>query len=265
MKKLTEEARLRRMLVIGIAFGLAAGVLFTGLAANSIVSKNKAEFAVEKEALKKKNDELKQTIIKHEATNNSAETLGSDANGWALVLVNDSHPLDLSYEPESMVETESERFVDARIQESLRQMLDDGAKQGLSMYVASAYRSSEKQKEVFNTTMQDWIAKGYTPLSAYDETKKSVAVPDTSEHATGLAVDIIASQYEGLDDKQGDTPEQQWLMEHCWEYGFILRYPPEKADITGIIYEPWHYRYVGKEAAEEIMKNNLTLEEYLLQ
>lgn len=68
-------------------------------------------------------------------------------DGWALVLVNDSHPLDLSYEPESMVETESERFVDARIQESLRQMLDDGAKQGLSMYVASAYRSSEKQKE----------------------------------------------------------------------------------------------------------------------
>ena len=134
--------------------------------------------------------------MKHEAANNSAEALGSDKEGWALVLVNDSHPLDVSYVPESMVELESERFVDARIEEPLRQMLDDGAKAGLSMYVASAYRSSEKQKEVFNATMQDWMANGRTPLEAYDETKKSVAVPGTSEHATGLAVDIIASEYE---------------------------------------------------------------------
>ena len=237
----------------------------TGVAAKSVLSKNKAEFAAEKEKLKKKTNELKEEIMKHEAANNSAEALGSDKEGWALVLVNDSHPLDVSYVPESMVELESERFVDARIEEPLRQMLDDGAKAGLSMYVASAYRSSEKQKEVFNATMQDWMANGRTPLEAYDETKKSVAVPGTSEHATGLAVDIIASGYEGLDDRQGETDEQKWLMEHCWEYGFILRYPPEKVDITGIIYEPWHYRYVGKTAAEEIMKKNLTLEEYLLQ
>lgn len=265
MKKLTGEARLKRMLVIGVLIGLAGGVLLTGFSANSIISKNKAEFAAEKEKLKEKNNELKQEVIKHEAANNSAKTLTSDEEGWELVLVNDSHPLDLSYAPESMVEVESERSVDARIEEPLRQMLDDGAKQGLSMYVASAYRSSEKQKEVFNTTMQEWIAQGHTPLAAYDETRKSVAVPGTSEHATGLAVDIIASEYEGLDDRQGETDEQKWLMEHCWEYGFILRYPPEKADITGIIYEPWHYRYVGKTAAEEIMKKNLTLEEYLLQ
>ena len=264
-KKLTGEFRLRRMLVIGIAIGLVAGVLCTGVAAKSVLSKNKAEFAAEKEKLKKKTNELKEEIMKHEAANNSAEALGSDKEGWALVLVNDSHPLDVSYVPESMVELESERFVDARIEEPLRQMLDDGAKAGLSMYVASAYRSSEKQKEVFNATMQDWMANGRTPLEAYDETKKSVAVPGTSEHATGLAVDIIASEYEGLDDRQGETDEQKWLMEHCWEYGFILRYPPEKVDITGIIYEPWHYRYVGKTAAEEIMKKNLTLEEYLLQ
>ena len=244
---------------------LVAGVLCTGVAAKSVLSKNKAEFAAEKEKLKKKTNELKEEIMKHEAANNSAEALGSDKEGWALVLVNDSHPLDVSYVPESMVELESERFVDARIEEPLRQMLDDGAKAGLSMYVASAYRSSEKQKEVFNATMQDWMANGRTPLEAYDETKKSVAVPGTSEHATGLAVDIIASEYEGLDDRQGETDEQKWLMEHCWEYGFILRYPPEKVDITGIIYEPWHYRYVGKTAAEEIMKKNLTLEEYLLQ
>ena len=133
--------------------------------------KNKAEFAAEKK-IKKKTNELKEEIMKHEAANNSAEALGSDKEGWALVLVNDSHPLDVSYVPESMVELESERFVDARIEEPLRQMLDDGAKAGLSMYVASAYRSSEKQKEVFNATMQDWMANGRTPLEAYDENEK---------------------------------------------------------------------------------------------
>ena len=133
------------------------------------------------------------------------------------------------------------------------------------MYVASAYRSYEQQREVFNSTMQDWIVQGYNPLDAYDATKKSVAVPGTSEHATGLAVDIIASAYEALDEAQGDTPEQKWLMEHCAEYGFILRYPSDKAEVTGIIYEPWHYRYVGKEAAQEITEKGLTLEEYLEQ
>lgn len=116
MKKLTGEFRLRRMLVIGIAIGLVAGVLCTGVAAKSVLSKNKAEFAAEKEKLKKKTNELKEEIMKHEAANNSAEALGSDKEGWALVLVNDSHPLDVSYVPESMVELESERFVDARIE-----------------------------------------------------------------------------------------------------------------------------------------------------
>ena len=153
--------------------------------------------------------------------------------------------------------------MDARIREPLDRMLADAEAAGLSMYVASAYRSYEDQRTVFNATMQDWIYQGYTPLNSYDETKKSVAVPGTSEHATGLAVDIIASEYEALDDRQGETAEQQWLMEHCWEYGFILRYPPEKADVTGIIFEPWHYRYVGEAAAKEIHEQDITLEEYL--
>ena len=116
---------------------------------------------------------------------------------------------------------------------------------------------------VFNTTMQDWINQGYTPLNAYDETKKSVAIPGTSEHATGLAVDIISTKYGELDEKQGDTEEQKWLMEHCSEYGFVLRFPQDKSNITGIIYEPWHYRYVGVDAAKEMTEKGLTLEEYV--
>ena len=93
----------------------------------------------------------------------------------------------------------------------------------------------------------------------------SVALPGTSEHATGLAVDIISTEYAALDDRQGDTEEQKWLMEHCWEYGFILRYPESKSHITGIQFEPWHYRYVGVAAAQEIMAKGLCLEEYLGQ
>ena len=90
-----------------------------------------------------------------------------------------------------------------------------------------------------------------------------VARPGTSEHQTGLAVDIVDTSYQILDEGQENTPVQQWLMAHCAEYGFILRYPTDKSEITGVGYEPWHYRYVGVEAAREIMANGLCLEEYL--
>ena len=90
-----------------------------------------------------------------------------------------------------------------------------------------------------------------------------MAPPGTSEHQTGLAVDIMATDYPVLDEKQAQTEEQQWLMEHCWEYGFILRYPTDKSSVTGIGYEPWHYRYVGQETAASIYERGLCLEEYI--
>lgn len=90
-----------------------------------------------------------------------------------------------------------------------------------------------------------------------------MAVPGTSEHQTGLAVDLVASSYQVLDRKQEQTAEQKWLMEHCWEYGFILRYPSDKSAVTGIGYEPWHYRYVGRETSKAIQDSGLCLEEYL--
>ncbi|MBQ1224267.1 MAG: M15 family metallopeptidase, partial [Oscillospiraceae bacterium] len=83
------------------------------------------------------------------------------------------------------------------------------------------------------------------------------------EHHTGLAVDIVSVGNQRLDGTQENTAEQRWLMENSWKYGFILRYPKGKTHITGIYYEPWHYRYVGKEAAEEIFARNITLEEYI--
>ena len=183
----------------------------------------------ENQKLTEENERLEKDLnnwkIAKEIKEAPAVRLKEDSENWMLALVNEEYPLNL--------------------------------------YVTSAYRSYDRQREVFDTTMKDWISKGYSPLDAYDETKKSVAVPGTSEHATGLAVDIISGQYTGLDDKQGDTAEQEWLMAHCQEYGFILRFPKDKSNVTGIVYEPWHYRYVGKEAAKKITEQGITLEEYL--
>ena len=264
MRRESKRARARRILLTGMGFGLAAGVLVTFAAAKTVVERQEKRLTEENTKLKQQNEELALQANKANAVEDSAGLLSGDTDGWCLALVNENYPLDTEYEPAELTEIDSERSVDSRIAENLQKMLDDGAAAGLSMYVASGYRAYDKQREVFNSTMQDWINQGYTPLNAYDETKKSVAVPGTSEHATGLAVDIISSEYEELDDRQGDTDEQKWLMEHCWEYGFILRYPEEKADITGIIYEPWHYRYVGEEAAKEITEQGITLEEYIL-
>ena len=102
-------------------------------------------------------------------------------------------------------------------------------------------------------------------MDAYNETLKSVQLPGHSEHATGLAIDIVSATHSDLDESQAETEESKWLAEHCAEYGFILRYPPEKYEITGIIYEPWHYRYVGTEIAQEIMSEGITLEEYYMR
>ena len=254
----------RYKMLLCVAAGVAAGVLITFIAAKGVLSEHEQTLTTQNEALEKENEDLRTQVSKTEAVEDSASLLSSASENWAIALVNEGHPLDTSYVPAEMTEIESERSVDSRIADDLKRMLSDAKDAGLSMYVASAYRSYEKQREVFNNTMQDWISQGYSPLNAYDETKKSVAVPGTSEHATGLAVDIISSEYEALDDRQGDTEEQKWLMEHCWEYGFILRYPSDKSAVTNIVYEPWHYRYVGKEAAKEITEQNITLEEYVL-
>ena len=253
------------MFGMGAALGLAAGILFTVLGAYHVISETRSEAAVTETKLTRENEELKKEMEESQSEETAAETSAGEETSWELILVNEDHPLDSSYVPEKLTEISSGYRVDDRIVADLKQMLDDGAAEGLSMYVTSAYRSYKQQIDTFNASMQTRLNQGMTPLEAYQETSTSVALPGTSEHATGLAVDIISTEYEALDDRQGDTKEQKWLMEHCWEYGFILRYPPEKSDITGIIYEPWHYRYVGKGTAKEITEMGVTLEEYLQQ
>lgn len=260
------DLRLKKVLLIGILTGAVAGIIIMSVITGIRLGGQRRGYEETITELESKNQNLQNQLNDEadaeEIAKISAETLAAGEEGWSLVLVNEDCPLDTAYAP-SLEEIASGYFVDARILEETSQMLSDAQEEGLSMYICSAYRAYDTQREVFNSTMVDWINQGKSPLDAYDETKKSVAVPGTSEHATGLALDIVSTEYGELDEKQAETAEAKWLAENCWKYGFILRYPPEKADITGIIYEPWHYRYVGQDAAKEIMEQGITLEEYL--
>ncbi len=172
-----------------------------------------------------------------------------------LILVNYTHPLPEGYSIE-LVELANGERVDERIYPDLQQMFDDMREQGLSPAVNSAYRSKEEQQAIIDEKINDYIARGYSPGEAERLTYQEAAPVGCSEHESGLALDITA--------EQGDMWEVYgWLADNAWRYGFILRYPDGKEDVTGITYEPWHYRYVGKDAAKEIYDSGVTLEEYL--
>ena len=186
-----------------------------------------------------------------------------------LVLVNPWHPMEDGYEPELQQVTwgyEEEQWMDVRAADALIQMVADCAAAGNDPFICSSYRTMEKQQYLYNNKIYRLIyEEGVDEESAPAIAARSVAVPGTSEHQLGLAADIIDYNFPYLTSEQEEMPTQKWLMEHCWDYGFILRYPNDKSDITGIIYEPWHYRYVGVKAAQEIHELGLTLEEYLDQ
>lgn len=146
--------------------------------------------------------------------------------------------------------------------DDLKDMIADCKSAGKKAVVVSAYRSHSYQQGLYERRIQRFLDQGYDYDTAVIEAGKRVAVPGTSEHELGLAVDIVDVNYQNLDSKQEETAAQKWLIANSWKYGFILRYPNEKSDVTGIIYEPWHYRYVGKELAKELHDSGLCLEEY---
>ena len=181
---------------------------------------------------------------------------------WRLLLVNPWNTVPEGYEIQ-LATLSNGLQVDERIYDDLDDMLTDCREAGLSPIVCSAYRTEATQTRLYNNKVARVRASGVPEDQVEAEAARWVAKPGTSEHQTGLALDIVAASYQILDEKQEDTAEQQWLMENSWKYGFILRYPSEKSDITGIGYEPWHYRYVGKAAAAEIHRTGVCLEEYL--
>ena len=193
-----------------------------------------------------------------------ADAVGASDAGqdWQLILVNAQHALPDDFSVE-LADVGSGHSVDARIASALQVMLDDCRAAGLEPLICSSYRTQQIQQSLFDDKVQRLIAEGYAPDAAQAKAGTVVAVPGTSEHQTGLAVDLVDAGNQNLDETQEQTPVQQWLLAHSWEYGFVLRYPNDKSSVTGIIYEPWHYRYVGKDAARDMHEGGLCLEEYL--
>lgn len=186
----------------------------------------------------------------------------SASDKWNLILVNPWNKIPEDYQVE-LTELKNGQAVDSRCYPELQQMMDDCRADGLNPVICASYRTMEKQQALFNDKKRRVIREGCPASMADEEAAKTVALPGTSEHQLGLALDIVDLDYQQLDTRQEETPVQKWLMENSWKYGFILRYPTDKSDITGIIYEPWHYRYVGKEAAKVIHEKGICLEEYL--
>lgn len=174
-----------------------------------------------------------------------------DINSWEYVLVNAEHSIG-EYVPE-LGEFEGQKL-DQRILEPMQKFVADARAEGLSVFLSSGYRGYEEQQYLFNRKLEQY---------GEEQAATIVSRPGTSEHQTGLACDITDKYYEMKNESLENTALYQWMCKHCQEYGFIVRYPKDKEEITGIIYEPWHFRYVGVEAATYMAEHKLCLEEFV--
>lgn len=184
------------------------------------------------------------------------------STGAKIMIANPWNIIPSDYSPD-LQNTEGGMTIDKSCKESLDKMLADCRAAGHGVVLISAFRKNSTQIYLYNRKVNYYLDLGFDAATARTEASKVVAMPGTSEHELGLAVDLVDNSYTELDEAQENTDTQKWLMEHCWDYGFILRYPNNKSEKTGIIYEPWHYRYVGKEVAKELKETGLCLEEYL--
>ena len=181
---------------------------------------------------------------------------------WKLRLVNANNPLPTDFLPPLSSLANGLQF-DSRAIGQLNAMLEAMRAQGLSPVVNSAYRSIAQQTTLFNNRVTQLTGTGLSREQAEQQAATSIARPGTSEHNLGLAVDIVDLSYQHLTNNQANTPVGQWLAKNSADFGFILRYPQGTQHITGVIFEPWHFRYVGVVSAQNITSRGITLEEYL--
>ena len=225
-----------------VLLGIAAVVLTGGLALQNMHHNSQEGIGVYREM--------------HIATGQDEEKL--------LVLVNKENELSREYKVDLHWLQNGSCAVAEEMYDALREMLTDGSQQGREFVVASGYRSREFQQQLLEEDIQASMENdGLSWEEAYEKETRETMPPGYSEHETGLAADIVALDYQILDAGQEMTEENCWLQENCSDYGFILRYPKGAEEITGIDYEPWHFRYVGKKAALEITRKGITLEEYV--
>ena len=188
---------------------------------------------------------------------NITHHVASEDNGWNLILVNRNSYIPDDYKVE-LTELSNGKKVDSRIYPELQEMFNDARAQGYGLFVREGYRTQEEQQQLLDEKIEAYENEGKSKSEAKKLAEQWVAIPGTSEHQLGIAVDINADT-----TKSSSDDVYSWLAENAHKYGFIKRYPSDKTDITGVINEPWHYRYVGKEAALEIYSQGMCLEEYI--
>lgn len=187
----------------------------------------------------------------------SACLQNSEKAAWYLILVNKWNYIPDDYEVE-LTELSNGQLVDTRIFTALQDMLDAARSDGVYPVVVSGYRTAEKQQSLMDDKIDEYRDEGYSATEAITKAEAWVAVSGTSEHQLGIAVDINA---DGINSAGHEV--YNWLEKNAHKYGFICRYPTDKTEITGVIGEPWHYRYVGTRAAAEICSQGVCFEEYL--
>lgn len=221
------------------------------------------ELTAENEELREEEEELAAVMAEIEEEEELMEIpFRVDLDDWKYILVNELHPLSQDFEPQ-IVKTVDGQNVDKRIKMALETMIADAKEDGLQLLVCSSYRDYKKQDSLMDKSIAKFVRSGMTYTEAFFKTKEQIALTGASEHHTGLAVDIVGKSHQSLDRAQADTEEAKWLSEHAHEYGFILRYPEDKEELTMISFESWHYRYVGEKAAAFMKENNLCLEEFV--
>lgn len=182
-----------------------------------------------------------------------------------LILANKDNPLPADYAPDLAYLEGGSYQMQSEAAAAFDRMKNAANATGLQLMACSTYRSVERQTELFNAEIQKWMGQGMDEAAAREQAATVVMVPGCSEHNTGLAVDVGSITNQRVAEDFENEPEFAWLQEHAAEYGFILRYPADKVEVTGVTYEPWHYRYVGVENAQKIKESGLCLEEYLAQ
>lgn len=250
-----------------LGVGTAAGIFLSDRSQQQeppsadVQQEEKEEAPVESSSQKEEEQEQSSQETKQQQL---AEEFAKEKEEYYLLLANAENPLpqDWSIQTE---EVQNGYEMDKRAAPAMREMIQAAKEDGVELMLCSAYRSVEKQQQLFDRSQQAYMAQGMSEEEAYAKTATETAIPGTSEHQTGLAADIVTPTYQMLDAGFADTPAGQWLSEHAAEYGFVLRYPQDKQEVTGIIYESWHYRFVGKTHAKLMKESGLCLEEYLQQ
>lgn len=185
-----------------------------------------------------------------------------DTDSGLLMLVNAEYRIPDGFDPDKVMFEDTYYLMREEAAENIEIMLDDMENElGEAPMVVSTYRTYQKQVDLFNTDYNGKLAQGLSPEEAMKQTRRYVALPGASEHHTALAIDL--SNDGTLEEDFIETEAGKWIKKNCYKYGFVVRYPKAKEEITGIGYEPWHIRYVGRPHSDIMYVNNWCLEEYI--